>query len=85
MLRISPRDEHGEDPLVEDTGRETDVENDQLHQSTQDVSMNSRWGGNRGIISPFTAHQGSDGCRFTPATSGKTCCKGPEHPPNFPV
>ena len=24
-------DEHGKDPLVEDTGRETDVENDQLY------------------------------------------------------
>lgn len=72
----SLEDKHREDQLVEDTSREANVENDQLHQPVNNVSMNLRKDGNEGMVLPFTTHQGSDSCRFAPVEPSNTRRRG---------
>jgi len=71
------KDEHGEDSLVEDASRETNVENDQLHQPVNGImGTNSRKEVNEVTILPFATHQRPDGCGFAPAEPGESCCDG---------
>ena len=58
--------------MIEDTSRETNVENDQLHQPVNDVSKDLGKGGDEESILPFTTHQRPNGRRFTPVESSKS-------------
>ena len=77
------KDEHGEDSLVEDTSRKPNVEDDQLHQPVNDVSihfrkwtMRSRSNSLQLINAPMVV----DSRQLNPANRAAT-----EHPPNLPI